>query len=106
MRALPIAFAALALSAATARAEDMVSVNPQGIMCRDEKSLADFTAPNGGAKAEVLAHPLSAAGNRFRTACRDLGSPVHVVTTRKNTSIVTFEGATWYVPNIDYGPAR
>ena len=102
MRAVPIAVAALVLSAATARAEDMVLTNQQGIMCRDEKSLADFTALDGTMKPTVMADPTSAMANRFRTACRDAGDSVHVITKRKNTSIVTFEGATWYVPNIDF----
>jgi hypothetical protein len=102
MRAVPIAFAVLALSTVAGHAEDMTLTNQQGIMCRDEKSLADFTAPDGTMKNTVMANPASAVANRFRTACRDAGDTVHVVTKRKNTSIVTFEGATWYVPNIDY----
>ena len=102
MRAVPIALAALVLCAVSARAEDMVATNQQGIMCRDEKSLADFTGPDGAVKKSVMAVPFSAMSKAFMTACKDAESPVHVVARRNNTSIVTYNGQTWYVPNIDY----
>ncbi len=105
MRAVVIASVCLVLSATAARAEDMILTNKQGIMCRDEKSLADFTALDGSVKRTVTADPTSADANRFRTACRDGGNTVQVIMRRRNTSIVTFEGATWYVPNIAYLPS-
>ena len=100
--ALLLTVAGSALISITARAEDMVLANQLGIMCRDEKSLADFTAPDGSTKKSVMSDAFSAIANSFRTSCRDGGSPAHVVTKRKNTSIVTFQGATWYVPNVAY----
>ena len=103
MHAAPIAFAVLALSAVAARAEDMAGINPNGLMCRDEKALADFTALDGSVKKGVTAAPSSPAFRRFQSACADIaGVTVHVVTKRTNTSIVTYNGQTWYVPNIDF----
>ena len=67
--ALPIAFglAALALFAlpAAARAEEMLVKIQDGLMCRDEKSLADFTANDGTLKPSVMAVPFSDTSKRF-----------------------------------------
>ena len=104
MRALPTALAVLlALYAVAARAEDMVAINPDGLMCRDPKALADFTAPNGSLKKGVMADPFSPTARRYMAACNSItGETVHVLTKRVNTSIVTYHGQTWYVPNIDF----
>ena len=103
MRAALIASVALALSTVVAHAEDMVATNADGIMCRDAKSLAAFTAHDGAVKPTVMANPFSAIAKRFMTNCKDSGAlTVHVIAMRKNTSIVTYNGGTWYVPNIDF----
>ena len=104
MRVVLVALAILPLSAGASHAEDMVATNPEGIMCRDAKVLADSTAPDGSAKKSVMIDPFSATARRFMASCKDAGSgmTVHVVTKRKNTSIVTYNGETWYVPNIDF----
>ncbi len=103
MRMVPIALAVLSLPAVAARAEDMVSINSNGLMCRNEKALADFTAPDGSLKKSTMAVPFSATSQRFMNECKDaIGVTVHVMTRRKNTSIVTYDGETWYVPNIDF----
>ena len=106
MRAiLLLAVAGCALISVTARAEDMVGTNPTGIMCRDEKALADFAGPDGSVKRSVIADPRSAIFRRYEDACSGPGSggiTVHVLTKRTKTSIVTYNGQTWYVPNIDF----
>ena len=103
MRALMIALAVAVLPPAAARAEDIVGINPNGIMCRDEKALAEFTAPNGSEKPGIMANSFSPTAKRFMTSCQGIGgATVHVVTRRNNTSIVTYNGQTWYVPNIDF----
>lgn len=101
MRAFLIALAVAAVST-TAHAEDMLLRNPLGIMCRDENSLADFSGNDGAVKKGVTDVFSSPAARRFGSACQSGGSPVHVVSKRRNTSIVTYEGQTWYVPNVAY----
>ena len=103
MRAvLMLAVAGSALISVTARAEDMVA-GKDGLMCRNEKALADLTAPNGSAKPSAHQDVFSSDGKEFTANCKDLsGETVHVITKRKNTSIVTYNGETWYVPNIDF----
>ena len=80
----------------------MVASNPDGIMGRNTKALADFTAPDGLVKKSVIAEACSDISRRFGTSCRNAGAiTVHVITRRKNTSVVAYRGETWYVPNID-----
>ncbi len=103
MRALLIASAILALSVGSAHAEDMVNTNFAGIMCRNEKALADYSANDGSAKPSVTRDPSSATARAFMNACKTAdGATVHVISKRNNTSIVTYKGETWYVPNVAF----
>lgn len=102
MRAVPVAIAILALSAGATRAEDMIA-GKDGLMCRTEMALADLTTPSGSAKPSVHQDISSSEGKDSIANCRDLsGETVHVVTKRRNTSIVTLNGETWYVANINF----
>ena len=103
MRAVPIAVALLTLSAVGAHAEDMVGSNPSGIMCKDEKALAAIAGPDGAEKPSVMKDPYSPVNKPLTLSCTAVsGATVHVVSKRKNTSIVTYNGQTYYVPNIDF----
>ena len=104
MRAKLPTLAAVALLAlpAVAKAEEMLVRVQDGLMCRDEKSLADFTANDGTLKPSVMAVPFSATSKRFMTSCQGAAGPVQLVSRRTNTSVVTYRNQTWYVPNQDY----
>ena len=103
MRAVPIAVAILALCAVSAHAEDMVNTNMSAIMCRNEKALADFSGNDGSEKPGIMRDPFSATAKMFMSACKNTGGiTVHVVSKRNNTSIVTYNGETWYVANVAF----
>ena len=99
-----------AIAAAQARAAVVVPLEGRNaVMCRDPKSLADLTAPDGQVRAlpPFDRGPLTA---ELVNNCKDLptGSRLTVVSRRHNTSIVTMDGQTWYLANIDVmtpGPA-
>jgi hypothetical protein len=84
-------------------AQTMLPTTDLGVRCTDEKALALVTTPDGTAKrmAQVLGSP---EGNAFEKYCKNAmsGEAVTLVSRRKNTSVVTLNGQTWYVPNIDY----
>lgn len=105
MRTLSMAAALLLTCTAPAAAEQMIGAPPkrEGLMCRSEKALAELTAPDGGVDFD-MDKPDSPAGRHYAASCQHVmgGEEVTVVTRRRNTSIVTFQGQTWYVPNIDF----
>lgn len=105
MRACGVAAGLLLAWTASATAEQMIGAPPKrdGLMCRSEKALAELTAPDGGVDFD-MDKPDSPAGRHYAASCQHVmgGEEVTVVTRRRNTSIVTFQGQTWYVPNIDF----
>jgi hypothetical protein len=84
-------------------AETMISTTNNGLRCTDEKALASLTAPDGSVK-DVARVPNTTAFQTFEKYCKRVpaGDAVNVVSRRKNTSIVTADGRTWFIPNIDY----
>ena len=101
--ALLLTVAGSALVSAAAHAEEMVNINMSGVMCRNEQALAEFSGNDGSEKPGVFKDPSSATARAFMKACRNTGGmTVHVITKRKNTSIVTYNGETWFVANIAF----
>ena len=88
-----------------ASAEQLIG-NPDGLMCRDPKALADLTLPDGRSRADLPG--ATPAQQAEAAACSpSLGVMVDVVKRRRNTTIVTTAGGprgltTWYAPNIDF----
>ncbi len=107
MRAFAIAAAVLLAWTGRAVAEQMIGApharNGTGLMCRDERALADLTAPDGGINFD-RDRPGSAPAREYAASCQQVtgGEEVTVVARRRNTSVVTYQGQTWFVPNIDF----
>ena len=73
MRALATATALLLAWMAHAAAEQMIGApharDGNGLMCRDERALADLTAPDGGVNFD-RARPDSPAGREYAASCQ------------------------------------
>ena len=97
-----VADVATVAAARAAYAVVMPLGNKNAVTCRDAKSLAALTAPDGQLRPlpPFDRGPLTA---ELVNNCKDLptGSRLTVINRRHNTSIVTIDGHNWYLANID-----
>ncbi len=102
---------AFMLVGGSASADDLIAVKP-GVMCSSSDALGKLTLPNGSSRSAVNgASPLYSAIKQ-EGGCIDisLGSRVHVLTARRQTTLVTYNDPDgsgprqFIIANIDFQP--